>query len=326
MVSSMVSMHAKLALRSGRPSSTVCLNGPRSTVRLSAVFTGIISKSSGITSERAASRIVSGRWCASELNVTTAARRTTKSSSLRSWTNAGSPFLRASVGRGLVLANLRLVTSVQRTRACSFFRLLVMYGTTFSGVRIASLPRHSATMLRTPSSSLLQCRSRTGKMLSTGRASCAPTRDELCRTMTSRNELSSKYCCACSVRSSSTDMSVGRYSAMLPRVMLPSAVAAPALRSSLHLGLSKHASTIECAFGTSSARFSSDPISPRLRSARCVAELPAAAPATPASTSLTMRAMVSLRLAGSGQDRQTVATQRARASTAALDNLAPWCC
>mmetsp|Transcript_62523 Transcript_62523/g.150745 ORF Transcript_62523/g.150745 Transcript_62523/m.150745 type:complete len:254 (+) Transcript_62523:369-1130(+) len=154
--SSSVSMHSKAALRSSSPSSTVCLKGPRSTWCTSSGRFLVCSYSIGSSSGRA-SRTAAGLLCATQLSASSAPRRTLRSASsrvTRNWRSAAS----STAGMGAPLANSVSVkrselTTAARVSAEACDSRASSAGTTASGATAASLPRHSATTLRTPSSS-----------------------------------------------------------------------------------------------------------------------------------------------------------------------------
>mmetsp|Transcript_21734 Transcript_21734/g.76317 ORF Transcript_21734/g.76317 Transcript_21734/m.76317 type:complete len:334 (+) Transcript_21734:215-1216(+) len=186
--SRMESMAENAALRKGRPSSILCLNGPRSTSRCS--FSSMLeyrigktptsamlapvyarppssmstsaappfdSPSPSFVSSRRYGFTTATRWCTIALRDSNAARRTLRSASVRPLSSCAAASRRNGAVATLAAAYLSAVATVQRVLTSASPAISARRLTIFSGDTLASLPRHSAVMLRTPSSSWLQC-------------------------------------------------------------------------------------------------------------------------------------------------------------------------
>mmetsp|Transcript_29072 Transcript_29072/g.74803 ORF Transcript_29072/g.74803 Transcript_29072/m.74803 type:complete len:222 (-) Transcript_29072:2803-3468(-) len=150
-----VSIVSKAALRISRPSSTVCLNGPRSTWWTSSGLFAVSPYRSG-SSVGSSSLMADGLLCARQLSASTAPRRTLRSAS-SSVARKASRDDCSGGGRGptpsSVTAQRMHAITVERVAADGDGSSASSCGTTAAGATAASRPRHSATTLRTPSSS-----------------------------------------------------------------------------------------------------------------------------------------------------------------------------
>mmetsp|Transcript_38791 Transcript_38791/g.115330 ORF Transcript_38791/g.115330 Transcript_38791/m.115330 type:complete len:587 (+) Transcript_38791:1386-3146(+) len=277
--SNKMSRHSNAALRSSRPSSIVCLNGPRSTTRTSSGCTTVFLYSIGSSTSRCGATSVA-LWCAAAAIDATAARRT-----LRSLSAASDRKLRTADESGASTACGRSTTAcltanatTQRTFALGEAVRSESAVSTSCGCSSASCPRHSATMLRhssslsqAPSSSAsTRCWSPSDKSIV-----CCPTAEMLDKT--SASACSSRYCCfglACAAAMRS--ISAGMYRCRLPHEMPPSARLAAALVSSLSL---LRLAVMACSTCGTDDRSQQRPISPRhSRLSRCVTSLSLPAP------------------------------------------------
>mmetsp|Transcript_15534 Transcript_15534/g.29158 ORF Transcript_15534/g.29158 Transcript_15534/m.29158 type:complete len:221 (+) Transcript_15534:212-874(+) len=201
-VSSTVSATASAALRRGSPSSTLCLKGPRSTTRSSRSST--VSQTTGSTSGPTSSATSRGWWCAAAFTSSRQARRTSRSSSRSMARNCGISGASSAVHRSpappppppppWLTQYLSAVTIVHRMNAspAPSAASFSSPGSSFSGCMAASAPRHSATMLRTPSSGVSQCRYMCGSTSSTW-AEKSREGSAAWQTMTSLSAASSRY-------------------------------------------------------------------------------------------------------------------------------------
>mmetsp|Transcript_19750 Transcript_19750/g.37634 ORF Transcript_19750/g.37634 Transcript_19750/m.37634 type:complete len:216 (-) Transcript_19750:2763-3410(-) len=156
--SSRVSMHSKADFRSSSPSSTVCLKGPRSTVRTKSGLGTVCSYSKGRSVGRR-EWMMMALLCAVTCSTCTAARRTCRSSSvMRSRNLSMYDCSTASMGWGLSeMVHFSDMTIVARALGEGDDKRSCKLGSKRSASMSVSFPRQSATTLRTPSSELSQC-------------------------------------------------------------------------------------------------------------------------------------------------------------------------
>mmetsp|Transcript_33217 Transcript_33217/g.73438 ORF Transcript_33217/g.73438 Transcript_33217/m.73438 type:complete len:340 (-) Transcript_33217:387-1406(-) len=197
-LSSRMSRHSNAALRSSRPSSILCLNGPRSTVRIMSSRTTVCSYSLGSSAPRCMATRATAFWWATALRATTAARRTWRSGSLIMDRKSSTQRCRcSSTGWGFsTTVYLMAETTTVRTLAEGDEMRCCSAASTLSGCSRARWPRHSATTLRHSSSASQLLSSR----VSTCSVSLADKSILACPTtaivvMTSDSACSSRYCC-----------------------------------------------------------------------------------------------------------------------------------